>query len=418
MNLKKIILFLTLFIIMFSQNIVFANNLDVVKINANLLNQDPDPASPGQYLELRFNVYKFGNNSAENVEFYLELEHPFSFDKSDSPQRVLPLWKGQSGEDWYYTLYYKILVSKDAIEGDYELELRYRHNNLSIWNIEKFIVRVDEKKEPYFVFGNLITTPRKILSGTDEVKLDIELQNIGKGDSENVILELEFPEGFSSTYAYSNRVNLGTLNSSQSKTATVYLDVDKEVKGGEYFAKAIISYQDSENKDNDYEIKELDLLIPVSQKPYFKITDIEILNAENKLFTGEDAKIKIFVENFGQKDAKSVSIRVLKDSSHPFDFIEKSDFVGNLEVNESGEAVVDIDIKQDAALKKYKVNVEIRSIAQDTVFIDDDSIILEIGKREENKNFTFQILLIVVLLIVIFMTYKARKNCKIKCRKK
>jgi hypothetical protein len=419
MNTKIWFLF-TLFAILLSVTSVLASNVDSVKLTANLLNQNPDSAVPGDYLELRFNVFKTGNLNAENIQFKLNVDHPFYFDSSDTPIRNLALLKGQSGDDWYYTLYYKILVSDDAIKGDYEIELKYNYNDLNIWNVQKFTIRVDEKKEPNFVFGNLITIPRKLLSGTDESKIDIELQNIGKGDSENVILDVELPDGFNSTYAYSNRVNLGTINTAQSKIATIYLDIDKKVIAKEYLAKVTVSYKDTEADNSDYKTKILYLTIPIKEKPYLKIIGQEVLNEENVIYAGSNVKIKMLIENIGAKEAKSVSLRVLKDSSHPFDLVEKSDFIGNIEVNEKGEAVISFDVNPAAVSKKYKLNVEIRSVSDDTVFIDDDSIIIDVVNMPKSKNSLFiYILLIVLLGVIVFFAYKVRKkNVKSKVKNK
>jgi len=416
MNTKNIWFLFTLFAILLSVSSVFASSVDTAKLTANLLNQNPDPAVPGKYVELRFNVFKTGNFNAENIQFQLNVDHPFYFDSADTPIRNLKLLKGQSGDDWYYTLFYKVLVSDDALKGDYEIELKYTYNDLNIWNVQKFTIRVDEKKEPNFVFGNLITTPKKLLSGTDEAKIDIELQNIGKGDSENVVLDVELPEGFKSTYAYSNRVNLGTINASQSKTATIYLDINKDVVAKEHIAKVTINYIDSEDKDNsDYKTKVLYLNIPIKEKPYLKIVSQEVLNEDNTIYAGDSVQIKMIIENIGAKEAKSVSLRVLKDSSHPFDLVEKSDFIGNIEVNESGEAVVSLDVNPDAVSKKYKLNVEIRSVSDDTVFIDDDSIIIDVINKPETKNSLFiYILLIVLLVAILFVVSKVRKRVSIK----
>ncbi|NCP72205.1 hypothetical protein GW835_02310 [archaeon] len=395
---KKYMLIVLVLLTMILIKPIYANDLDVVKLSANLQNQDPDPAVPGEYLELRFNVYKTGNNSAENIQFYLDVEHPLSFDLSDTPDRNISLWKGQSGDDWYYTLYYKVLVDSLALEGDYEISLRYKYNDIDVWNIEKFNIRVDNKEVPNFVFGNLLTTPRKLLSGQEEAKIDIDLLNIGKGDAENVILEVNLPEGFNPTYAYSDRINLGNIDASQNKTGSIYLDIDDEIKSGIYQAKVKVKYIEESDSKKELKEKEMILEIPVKAKPYLKVTSQEVLNETKTIFPGQTIDIKINVKNFGDKDAESVSLRVLKDSSHPFDLVEKSDFIGNLESLQEGEAVISIEVDPNANLKEYKLNVEIRSISENTVFIDDDSIILKVVSEDKNKNN-----LLIPILVVLFL---------------
>jgi hypothetical protein len=56
-------------------------------LKETFLNQKPDPAEPGKYVELRWKVQKFGNTQLDNISYYLDVEYPFYFDQSDTPTR-------------------------------------------------------------------------------------------------------------------------------------------------------------------------------------------------------------------------------------------------------------------------------------------------------------------------------------------
>jgi hypothetical protein len=55
-------------------------------------------------------------------------------------------------------------------------------------------------------------------------------------------------------------------------------------------------------------------------------------------------------------------LRVFKDASQPFEFNEKSDFVGKLEPGESGDAILRFTVDEKAPEKKYLLDVELRGI--------------------------------------------------------
>ena len=351
---KNILLLSILFLILvglLSINNVYANSLDSVKIDAMLLNQDPDPAQPGDYIELRFKVVKTGNLDVSNLQFKLETKYPFSFDSSDDAIRDFGTWKGQSGTSGYYTLFYKLLVDDDAIEGDYELNLKYTYNNIGIWDLKKFNIRVGEKIKPDFILGNLITSPSKLLSDIDEAEISVDITNIGKGSAENLIVTLDLPKGFTPTYTYSDRANLGTISGGSTKTAKFYLDIDKDINYGEHKANLLINYKEANDSKNEYKTKKLILDIPIKKKPKFEILSVNLIN-DIEINPDESISLKITIKNVGGKDADNVSLRIFKDSTQPFNFKEKSDVIGDLKVGEIGEAVIKLDVDKEATIQK------------------------------------------------------------------
>ncbi|MCK9292631.1 MAG: hypothetical protein WCY27_00405 [archaeon] len=418
---KKMLLLSVLFLLVISlfTNSVYANIGDTVKIDAILLNQDPDPAQPGDYLELRFKIEKTGNMDVSNLQFKLETKYPFSFDSSDDAIRNFGTWKGQSGNVGYYTLYYKLLVDDDAIKGDYELNLKYTFNDTGVWGVKKFDIRVGEKVKPNFILGTLITSPSKLLSDVDEAELSIEITNIGNGNAENVIFEMELPKGFTSTYAYSERANLGLISGGSTKIAKIYLDIGDEVPSGEHVAKVNISYKEENDSKNEYKTKTLFLDIPIKKKPKFEILSVDLIG-DVEVNAGDKVSLKIKIKNVGSKDADSVSLRIFKDSTQPFEFIEKSDVVGNLKVGETGEAIIVFEVDKTAAFKKYILDLEIRSIDGDSVLLDNKSITVDVAKEvsKNSSNLVPIIVGIVILFLVIMVSYNfGKKKNLVKKRK-
>ncbi|MCG2717496.1 MAG: hypothetical protein L6408_01500, partial [Nanoarchaeota archaeon] len=201
-------------------NSVEANSYDNAYLEITLLNQDPDPGEQGEYLDLRWKVIKKGNDKMDNLQFHLNLDFPFFFDKIDSADKTVGSWTGYSDDEEYYILHYKVRVDDEALEDTYKLKLKIKHDDSGISMMREYEITVGDKTDPELVLGTLVTSPVELLADTNENQLQVTLENIGDENAETVKMDLELPEGFTPTYGYSNKANLGTVNADESGTAT------------------------------------------------------------------------------------------------------------------------------------------------------------------------------------------------------
>ena len=332
------------------------------RVQANFMSQDPDPADAGKDVELRWQVVNTLSSTTENLRFHLDADYPLLFEAGDSPDKDLGASAGTNDNKIFYVLHYKLRVADNVIKGTYNVTLSWFAGEG--WVKKDFPIYIDPKRAD-FVVGALVTSPEKLVADTDEAKLSVDIDNIGDGNAENVKVKLLLPElpmdeGFNATYAYSDEDSLGTIKKDESKTANFYVDVGDKIKDGEYSAKLGITYKDENDVNNTYRTKTLDLKIPIKPAPYL-IVESAKTTPEN-LVPGSKAQFRITVKNTGNGKAESVSLRVFKDASQPFDFSEKSDFVGKLEPQDNGDAVLRVTVDKNAAVKKYLLDVELRGI--------------------------------------------------------
>jgi hypothetical protein len=346
-------------------------------LTETFLNQDPDPAQPGRYVDLRWKVEKLGNNQLNNITYTLIVGYPFSFDESDTPVRNLGNWEGFSGSDEFAVLYYKVRVDDDAIEGTYKVKLGLNVEGSDSYVEKEYDVRVGDKERPDFVLGQLTTSPTKLTADIDEAELDLDIANAGEGDAENVVVDMELPEGFTPSYTFSDRQALGTIAAGSSKTASFFVDIAKDVPGGLHHATVRISYKEASDTNGVIKTKVLPLDILVKDRPYFEVTKVETSPAA--VMPGSSVEMRVFVTDIGGKAADSVSLRAFKESSQPFSFNDKSDFIGKIEPNETGEAVLSLTIDNDAATKTYLIDLEIRAVDGDEVIVQDVTVPMQIG---------------------------------------
>jgi hypothetical protein len=378
----------------------FAEDFSYSKLTETLLNQDPDPAQPGDYVELRFKIEKEGNEELKDIEYELVPEYPFSFDSSDKAIKNLGDWVGNSDDKEYYILYYKLKVDEGALEGVYELKMYQTSSNLVVTKEIEFDIRVDEDKSPNLIIGKVETSPNKLIANYDEGLIKLEIVNIGDEAAEQVILDLSIPEGFEESFGYSTRANLGTIDAGASKIAEFYLDTNEGLVKGNKLAKLNIQYKESDEKQQD-EIKTQvkDFNIAIFARPEYKI--LEFVAPE--LVPGKKADLHLKIQNIGSGDSDSTSIQIFKDSSQPFDFADKSDFIGKMNVNDEGEVIFNIEVDEDAQAKEYKLKLQIRSVVNGDVLTEDETISImvnDISTANPGESLTLRIALYAIFLVI------------------
>ena len=378
---KNIVRIIILAVMVFGTVTFAAAATESAYTKATLLNQDPDPAEPGDYVELRWKVVKYGNGELENVTYKLDVDYPFYFDKIDEPVKKLGSWDGYSDEEEYFTLYYKVMVDDDAEEGTYEVDLITDSGGDVTKQRKEYEIRVDEKDKPDFVIGSIQSEPVKLVSGADEAKLAVEVVNVGDGQAENVRTVLNLPPSFESSYSYSDRDVLGSLEGGNSKIAEYYVDINDTAQAGAYNATLELGYSKSDDDDDEYYKTTIPVQIEVKSKPMFDVVDY---HTEPEIVKqGESADLRVTVKNTGSEEGESVSVKVFKESSQPFEFEDKSDYVGRLKPGQTGEAVLSFNIDDDADVKSYLMDLEIRSIDDNEVFLDDEIVKIRVDAADK-----------------------------------
>ena len=95
-------------------------------IAVTLINQEPDPAEPGEYVDLRFKFDNNGTDEAKNVEAELLTQYPFSLEPgADAARKVGTLQSMQRG-DVGVIIKYRVRIDRNAIAGENEIKIRYR----------------------------------------------------------------------------------------------------------------------------------------------------------------------------------------------------------------------------------------------------------------------------------------------------
>jgi len=376
---------------------------------------EPFPAEAGKYFDLFIKVQNTGGVDAPNVACRLDPRYPFSLDPGADSEKdigILPILES-------VLFQYKVRTASDAVEGDNEVLVTCGTNGLDNGAVTRtIIVNVDSKK-PSFAVGKVTSLPKDITADMDDVKLTVEVQNIGEGDAKLTTVELILPDKFSPSTSFSTTDNLGLIEKDSVKEAVFDIDVENP-PAGEYDAQLKIRFKDDNNNQNDYITQLINFNIQIQPSPQFTIKEVRAGHlTSSDSFTGylvQDGKVvnpstlaqnsvgelRIRVKNVGEEEAESVSVKVFEDSANvPIDFDEIFDFIGNLKPGEEGDAVFKFSIDGDAVLKEYLVETEVRFVENTEVDTERFTIPIEISQEAGQNPMIYAVIVIIIIAAAV-----------------
>ncbi len=210
----------------------------ICDLDASLVNQDPYPAIPGEYVKVVFQLTGLENPDCEGAIFDLDLKYPFS---SDEPtEKVLPGTTYAYNYSSIWLLPYKLRIDKDALEGANKLEVKYKpgtDKSSSFYIKESFDIEVEDVRTDFEVY----------IKDYDEDTgtMTFEILNIGDNDVE--ALTVEIPEQENITVKGSSTTILGSLDSNEDTT------FDFKVVPKKGYIKLKILYTDTINERRSLE---------------------------------------------------------------------------------------------------------------------------------------------------------------------
>ncbi|MBI2135473.1 hypothetical protein HYU06_00185 [Candidatus Woesearchaeota archaeon] len=250
---------------------------------------------------------------------------------------------------------FRVKVKNDAPASKYKLRARFQYivdNKLSgADKIEDFFINV--KKEGIILgVANIATSPTAVRPGDDFVELTTYIENTGNKNAKSIEALLTLPSELEYSYTNNNRLWVGKLNVNESKEATFFINVDEDAASKKYDLELTFNYMDLD--DNKYS-KKVTIPFLVKERPNIAVVDVK---GEGKA----DSKITLVVtlKNTGTEDAEAVDARIIKQSSQPFSFDLRSNYVGELKVGETGKAVFTINIDKEAEQKEHSLKLLIR----------------------------------------------------------
>tara|TARA_Y100000310_G_scaffold163491_1_gene163299 strand:+ start:12084 stop:12950 length:867 start_codon:yes stop_codon:yes gene_type:complete len=179
-------------------------------LEVSMINQDPYPAVPGDYVKIVFQVKGVENAECGKVTFSLLEKYPLSFDPDT--ESTIEISAGTSTKDYqsFLMVPYKVRVDENALDGDNPIEVSFS-NSISedSYLTKQFDLNIEDVKANFEIFVKNYDYLTNILT--------FEILNIADSDIEALTLEIPKQEGIIIKGA--NKNILGDLDSNEYTTA-------------------------------------------------------------------------------------------------------------------------------------------------------------------------------------------------------
>jgi hypothetical protein len=265
--------------------------------------------------------------------------------------------------------------------------------------------------------GDITTDPADLRPGAENVEIRAFIENSGEAAAKDIDVQLLLDDGsFKASWSGTDRAYLGRLNSGEKSEAVFHLDLADSTASGQHSIPLRINYRDTDGQD--YEVLR-EIVILVKPKPDFEI--VSYATEPATIGPGSTGvALYVTVRNIGSEDAESASVRMTGEADVPFDYDVKSDFVGNLEIGDEGEAILKFDVDEDAVPRVYPIGIEIRctgdrDLGDDNVYIFNKEIKVEVTSGSQKEGFSvpgFEALFFAFAL-VLSLSFAGKRRIKI-----
>lgn len=371
---------------------------DTVYVGDYRIDYSYNNVEEGEDFTLSVTLTNEDNENKTDITFELDSTNPFDVEGDDE-------WDiAELAPDASRSETFRIEVDKNTKKGTYDLEFTLEDDDDDF--DDEFEIEVESDKAE-FVVGDITSLPTTLLPNQEEVKLEISLENIGGGDAEFVKAKLELPNGFVGASSFSLQTNLGTIEEGENKVAIFYFDTLKELNSGTKSAQLVLDYESNGNSESET----LEVQLPVKATPLFSVVSTQTTPTNLQIGT-KDNSIQITIQNIGEETGEETSIRVFENTDMPFEFNEKTNFIGDIAPGRSGSAVFSFELDSGFSAKTYLLNIQTRTVTREDVLIEEYTVPVSVGASQNSGISPLFILALLVVAVGIVIGVVARSKRK------
>jgi hypothetical protein len=163
----------------------FGNN-GVIKVT--MVNQEPDPAEPGKYFDLRLKIENLGLDPLTNVVAIFDESYPFSMDPGDESSKNIGTLEALQKDDRAIIIKYKIRVDENAVEGTNKIKFKVR-SETSEWSVYEFDISI-RTVDANLAIESITLNPATVQPGQDAV-MQIKIKNMADSTLKDITLKLD-----------------------------------------------------------------------------------------------------------------------------------------------------------------------------------------------------------------------------------
>jgi len=378
-------------------------------MKVSMLNQIPDPAEPGKYVDIRFKFENNGSKTAENIEAEILPGYPFSLDPGTSAIKsvgsINPQQKGDNG----VIIKYKLRVDKDALEGQSEIKLRYKLKGEGWVTLPEFKINI----QPYdalLLLDEVVSTPATIIPG-EKAKVEITFSNIAEILLKKIRVKMKLGNAPLAPIGSTDEKVIEKIDKNERSKVSFDLIGEPDGKAGVY--KVPVEYVYFDNLGNEYARNSTIGLI-VGSEPDLSV----IIDSTTIYQAGKKGEVTIKIVNKGVSDIKLLNVKLAE--SDGYSTISPSEvYVGNIDSDDYETAEFTMFVKGTKENKVVlPVTLEYKD-ANNVEYVDKLNLELPLYDTSEAKKFglvkgngTSGFFVIILIVVVGFFGYRKWKKKK------
>jgi len=148
---------------------------DITAISVTLVNQEPDPAPAGDIVEIRIGIKNFGGTPTGNLIVELIPSYPFEAVSGDLLSKQAGPIGGETYGDDVKIVKFNLMVDREAVEGSYELDVRYHEEGSSVYTQMELPIDVENKES-----AEIIHIDKSVLVPGKQSDLQFTINNVGR----------------------------------------------------------------------------------------------------------------------------------------------------------------------------------------------------------------------------------------------
>lgn len=305
-------------------------------IAVTLISQEPDPAEPGNYVDLRFKFDNNGTGVAENVEVELLPEYPFSLDTGVDAVRSIGTLQSMQRGDIGVIVKYKLRVDKNAVEGENDIKIRFRADKGSWIEPEEF--KVDIQTRDAILSVDDISISKEALEPGSKNNVKIKVSNKADSVLRDIKVRLELGSLPFIPLGSTNEKNVYQIGAKENYEFDFDLLANPDASAGSYQVPLKIIYADELGK---VYVRNDTIGFIVGAKPELSVTLDESTIFEKEK-TGE---IVVKVVNKGVTDIKFVSLKLVQSDGYEM-LSNEEVYLGNIDSDDFETADFKLFVKK------------------------------------------------------------------------
>jgi hypothetical protein len=181
-------------IILMNLNFSTAQTSNTCSPAISIINQDPNPAVPDDYVKVVFEVSNL-QDCQEGLAVKLDPQYPFSLDPGVDPVQTIAASPNVQTYKSTWDVPFKIRIASDALDGDYQLKLDYHpgtSKNFDSLSIENdYNVSIIDSQTDFDV----------IIQDASGTQASLGIVNIGKNTANSLVVKIPQQSSFRPTGA-------------------------------------------------------------------------------------------------------------------------------------------------------------------------------------------------------------------------